>query len=246
MIKIAEIKEEIGKSNWELLSTSYKNLDSELIFKCNEGHIITSTWRIMRKELVCPVCKKNKLISGDSAKIIPKKKKAIRVLGIDQATLTSGWSIYDNQELVAYGILRTSGNDIHKRISDLTNNVSNLISNWKPDCVAIEDIQLQYFVFNGRKGEMDIQTYKKLAHLQGALINLFITLNTEYEIVHQGTWRKHCKVTGRSRADKKKSMQLFVKKTFDKTVTDDEADAIGIGKYLAYMYRKQEPMEEWT
>ena len=54
-----------------------------------------------------------------------------------------------------------------------------------------------------------------------------------YKICPTATWRSHCGVKGRSRVDKKRSMKELVKKWFDVQITDDEADAIGIGKYLS-------------
>ena len=61
----------------------------------------------------------------------------------------------------------------------------------------------------------------------------------EYVICPTNTWRHHCGVTGRTRIDKKRSMQNKAKEWHDITVTDDEADAIGIGKYVADLYNIQ-------
>ena len=61
----------------------------------------------------------------------------------------------------------------------------------------------------------------------------------EYAICPTNTWRHHCGVTGRTRIDKKRSMQNKAKEWYDITVTDDEADAIGIGKYVADLYNIQ-------
>jgi hypothetical protein len=58
-------------------------------------------------------------------------------------------------------------------------------------------------------------------------------LGVPFEICPTNTWRAHCKVRGNSRTDKKRSMQLLAKTWYDVTVSEDEADAIGIGKYVA-------------
>ena len=50
-----------------------------------------------------------------------------------------------------------------------------------------------------------------------------------YKVCPTNTWRSHCGVKGKTRVDKKRSMQNIVKKEFDVSVSDDEADAIGIG-----------------
>ena len=43
----------------------------------------------------------------------------------------------------------------------------------------------------------------------------------------------HCGVKGKSRPDKKRSMQRLVKEWFGLNPTEDECDAIGIGKYFS-------------
>ena len=35
---IPQIQEVLDSENWKIVSTEYKNLDSELIFECPEGH----------------------------------------------------------------------------------------------------------------------------------------------------------------------------------------------------------------
>lgn len=70
-------------------------------------------------------------------------------------------------------------------------------------------------------------------------------LGVPFEICPTNTWRKHCQVKGQSRTDKKRSMQLLTKKWFDVSVTEDEADAIGIGKYMAEVVAKNNQIVNW-
>ena len=37
----------------------YKNLDTELIFVCPEGHRVYNSWKRIRSRRECPVCKQN-------------------------------------------------------------------------------------------------------------------------------------------------------------------------------------------
>ena len=55
------------------------------------------------------------------------------------------------------------------------------------------------------------------------------------------TWRHHCGVKGRYRTDQKRSAQMLVKQWHDILVSDDESDAICMGKYFADMHIKQKP-----
>jgi hypothetical protein len=105
-----------------------------------------------------------------------------------------------------------------------------MISNWDPDCVAIEGIQYQD-ESSGQK--VSVTVFQGLARLQGVLMDACFSLKIDCLVCPTNTWRNHCGVKGRYRADKKRSMQLIAKKEYDITVTDDESDAIGIGKYAA-------------
>ena len=67
----------------------------------------------------------------------------------------------------------------------------------------------------------------------------------EYQICHTATWRNHCKVKGKTRADKKRSMQMLVKEWYDISVSEDEADAIGIGKFVSDTYIKKNELMVW-
>jgi len=66
-----------------------------------------------------------------------------------------------------------------------------------------------------------------------------------YQVCHTAVWRQHCGVKGTSRADKKMSMQMLVKKWFDISVRDDASDAIGIGKYVADTNLNQFKITNW-
>ena len=111
-----------------------------------------------------------------------------------------------------------------------------MIENWKPDYVALEGIQFQDEA-SGQK--MGVTVFQALARLQGILMETCHSLKVPYSVYSTNTWRHHCGVKGRSRIDKKRSMQLIAKKEYDITVTDDEADAIGIGKYAASLHKIQ-------
>ena len=42
-ITIEQIKETLAQDKWKLISQEYKNLDSELVFECDEWHKVYST-----------------------------------------------------------------------------------------------------------------------------------------------------------------------------------------------------------
>ena len=228
-ITLDTINEELVQSGWKCVSTEYKNLESELHFNCEEGHDVYASWKKIRTKHECPICKQNTLKKLVET-IKPKPKGVKRVLALDQATHTTGWSIFDGATLVRYGTFNTEVKDETIRINAMKNWMLSMISNWNPDCVAIEGIQFQD-ESSGQK--VSVTVFQGLARLQGVLMDACYSVKTDFVICPTNTWRNHCGVKGRYRADKKRSMQLIAKKEYDITVTDDEADAIGIGKYAA-------------
>lgn len=240
-IKIEDIREELKKDNWILVSEKYENLDSELVFECNEGHRVFSSWKKLRNKRECPVCKNNKYKEQDTS-VIPKKSKVKRVLALDQATYVNGWSIFDGKELVKYGLFETNADEAIERAEDVKNWLINMINNWKPDLVALEGIQFQN---NLGSQSIGVTTFEALARFQGILMMTCRELKVPFEICHTQTWRSFCGVKGKARADKKKSAQLIVKSLYDVSVTNDAADAILIGKYASDTFFNKTEIVDW-
>lgn len=215
--------------------------------RCPENHRVFTSFKKFRNAPYCPVCSSNsfKIIEGKP----PVKSKGVkRILALDQSTQISGWSIHDDEQLIRYGVFYTSLENQELRDHALKEWLVNMIHNWKPDLIAIEDIQLQEFR-EGKKIDSDnvrgILIFKSLARLQGVIIECCIEQGIDYITAPTATWRAHCKVKGSTRADKKRSMQLLVKEWYDISVSEDEADAIGIGCYAADAYGKQNTIVNW-
>ena len=147
-ITIEQIKEEIAQDNWTLLSTEYKNLDTELIFECPNGHQVFAPWKKLRTRRDCPICKQSSFSQNDN-KIIAKPKGATRILALDQATKVTGYSIFDDGKLVKVGTFFTTSDDEVARCVSIKNWFLSMLQNWKPDYVGIEGIQYQAKVFDG-------------------------------------------------------------------------------------------------
>lgn len=235
-IRIEDIQQSLQKEGWALLSDSYKNLDSEMKFKCPEGHEVLSTWKKMRQNFECPICNQNEFKNQDM-NVIPKGRRVTRCLCLDQSTQVTGFSIFDNGKLIRYGVFRATGDNETERIALVKNWLINMISNWKPDHVGIEGIQFQYASDSGvikkEESHMSVTVFQALARLQGVLLDTCYSLKVPAYVCTISTWRNYCGVKGKTRADRKRSMQALVKEWYDIRVSDDEADAIGIGKYLS-------------
>ena len=51
-IKIEDIRAELSLDGWKVISTEYKSLDIEMVFECDEGHRVYSTWKKVRQKRV--------------------------------------------------------------------------------------------------------------------------------------------------------------------------------------------------
>lgn len=238
-IKLEDIRKAAKEHEWNLISEEYKNLNTEMVFECNEKHRIHLPYKKIRDKWECPICQKNQLKKYTEVK--PKPKDTFRILALDQATKVSGYSIFDNQTLVAKGTFKTTLDDEIARDNAIKNWLISMVEGWQIDLIGLEDIQFQKF--EGK--EVGVTTYKTLAHLQGILMETCFENNWDYVICAPATWRSYNKVKGRTRPDQKKSMQRITKELFDITVSEDEADAIGIGKYLAESRCKRVEVFDW-
>jgi hypothetical protein len=83
-ITIEAINEELAPTGWKCISTEYKNLDGELQFNCEEGHLVCAPWKKIRAKRDCPVCNKNVFKTRDKVlEVEPKPKGQKRVLALD-------------------------------------------------------------------------------------------------------------------------------------------------------------------
>lgn len=230
------IRELAQERNWKLISEEYKKLDNELIFECAEGHRVYDSWRHVRDKWICPVCSANTLKVNEH-KVIKKRSGARRVLALDQSSRISGYSIYDDKELIDYGKFETQLSDEISRAKQLKEWLISMCAQWKPDYIALEGVQYQQ--------NFGVTTFQTLCRIQGILMECCLELGIPCEICHTQVWRGFCGVKGRTRADKKRSMQMLAKEWHDITVTDDEADAIGIGYYMARSVVPKNDIVEW-
>ena len=222
-ISIDEIKKELESDGWKLISTVYKNLDSNLEYKCKEGHTVIAPWKKIRENHICPSCMRERLKTQDYK--YKKKKEDYRILAIDQATHTSGYAIFNNKNLIDFGSFTTdeTKNDIERSVQVKQWMIS-LIDQYQIDFVGLEGIQYQT--------QAGVTTFETLARLQGILAAACVEDKINYKIAHTAVWRESCGVKGKSRPDKKRSMQRLVKEWFGINASEDECDAIGIGKYF--------------
>ena len=148
-----------------------------------------------------------------------------KILALDQASYTTGWSVFENGQLKQFGKFTLDEDNLGNRLNHFKNHIQKLISDYEINKVYFEDIQLQQGVSN------NVRTYKVLAEIIGVLELLLTELNIPYEIVIASVWKSMVGVKGSNRAAQKKAAQTLVTEKFGVKATQDESDAICIGLY---------------
>lgn len=226
---------EFANTNWKLLSKSYKNMNTLMTMECPNGHSIEETLKKWRKKQYCPICN-DQHYQIFNTKPSLRKVGVKRVLALDDSTTVTGWSVFDDNNLITYGKYTAPSIDLIDRIIATEDWLVSMINNWNPNIVAIEDIQMQ----------KNVQLFKALAKLQGVLQACIVRQKREYYIIHSQTWKAYCKINGKTRTDQKRSAQLIVGELYKIKATQDETDAICIGKYVAEKFIKNNAMIDFN
>ena len=151
----------------------------------------------------------------------------MKILALDQASMITGWSVFDDEKLVAYGKLEMpKGSSVGGRLVIIRNGVKTLIDEYQITYVGFEDIQMQTSVGN------NVQTFKVLANVFGVILELCEELHMPYSVVSSVTWKSTFAIKGRQRAEQKRNAQLYVENTYHVQATQDECDAICIGAHI--------------
>ena len=232
-INIYGVRNALEAEGWQLVSEVYKNLKTPLEMICPKGHKQEQTFEAWRKHKMCDAC-----MAGDPYKVKknnvpPKGTDVQRVLALDAATNITGYSIYDNGTLVGYGTFRAnSAKQATERINSVKNWLKAAIKEWEPDFIGLENIQLQKY--GERATEVQVKTFQTLANLQGVILDTIFEACIDHDTVYSSEWRSYCGINdGDTHRDpKKKAAQAKVNIWYNMECTEDEADAICIGKYF--------------
>ena len=235
-INLYSVTNHLAEEGWQLISDTYKNLNTELEMKCPHGHTVLKTYGDWRKHPICDVCMGDSGFKGQKNKVPPKNDDTQRILALDAATSITGYAVYDDGELVGYGTFKTNKElSTTARINEVKKWLQKVLENWQVNFVGLENIQLQ----NQRGGKISVEVYRALANLQGVLVDTIFEACIDHDLVYSSTWRNYCDVgDDRGRENKKKAAQEKVKLWYGQDCTQDEADAICIGKYFVHLLKK--------
>ena len=155
-------------------------------------------------------------------------------LSLDQAMRTTGWAIFEDDELKKYGSFTIpSHHPIEQRLNEFMRELNNLYREYEFDELFFEDIQNQH----------NNETYKKLAYIQAAIILWCYFNDIKFSVLAPSHWRKIIKEKcgasfGKKREEQKEAAIQFVKDKLNIEVTSDEADAITLG-YAGIIEKEQ-------
>lgn len=147
------------------------------------------------------------------------------ILALDQSSITSGYSIFCDNQLIESGTFTFNSTILSKRLLKIREQIKQLINLYCIEYVILEDIQLETKVPN------NVKTYKALAEVIGVITELLEELKIKYELVAPSSWRSQLNIKGNKRNEQKKNAQNYVLKVYKKDVSEDESDAICIGAY---------------
>lgn len=148
-------------------------------------------------------------------------------LALDQALVTTGYSLFQDDKLLDYGIFNVSaGKPLDARLGEYWKHLNTLLKS--------SDKRFDYIFFEDTQKQQNTETFRKLCYVESATILWCYFNELKYKILSPSHWRSvikdSCGVTfGRKREEQKQVAIDFVKKQFNKDVTSDEADSICLG-----------------
>lgn len=104
-----------------------------------------------------------------------------KLLALDQASHLTGYAVFYDNKLIAYGKIELKDEEIGARLVTLRQKVFSLINEYQITMVAFEDIQMQTSIGN------NVKTFKVLANVYGVILELCEELKLKYEIVSSNT-----------------------------------------------------------
>lgn len=93
----------------------------------------------------------------------------------------------------------------------------------------IEELQPNVVVIEGVQFQNNYRTYSQLSQMQGVIFNILFTRDIAFRLIEPTAWKSYSKIKGKKRVEQKENTILMVRNKFDLNVSEDEADAIGIG-----------------
>lgn len=102
------------------------------------------------------------------------------VCGIDASTKSTGWSIFDGKELVAYGVIKPEGQDWRERTVNQAPKLIEILNKYHPDKIYMEDVPLK---------AQNPKVLVQLGAVQGFFYGVAASFNIPIEFLIPSQWR---------------------------------------------------------
>lgn len=146
----------------------------------------------------------------------------MRILSFDQASVITGWALFDGDKYINSGVIKKSKDiPIADRVPAMALSICKKIKEIQPDIVIIEDIQNQ----------SSVKTVIDLARLQGGVIMYCVSKSIPIKIYHPSTWRSALQFTQGSKTKRdalKEQAADYVRSIGFEIENIDESEAICI------------------
>ena len=115
----------------------------------------------------------------------------MKILFLDLSTKSTGWCVGENGKLIDYGCITSTSNNVLKRISLITDQITEIVQRYQPLKIVAEEVRTDY---------QNVHTYRVLNWIQGITLCKAYAMNPkiDYEFVQPSTWRSKIGIrTGR-------------------------------------------------
>lgn len=150
----------------------------------------------------------------------------LKLIAFDQSTTATGYCVMEmgTADIIESGVILPKKNDdTIDRITYTIKRCLNLVRTNEVAFVFIEGVQVQ----------RNPVVYEVLAKLAGSLEIMLYESGYFVNVVKASEWRKRVGIKGRKRADVKKEAIELVKELYDLEATEDECEAILMGRAFA-------------
>lgn len=156
----------------------------------------------------------------------------MKILGVDQATINSAYSLWVDGKLATYGKVKADSKikDYHRSLQ-MTNLLMEVVNKYEPDVVILESCQMQ----NG-----NAKVFALLSTLRGMMMERLDINDYKFEIVPPVTWKSYIGIAKGKRDWQKAECISFFETKYDLDLNEDDdiADAMGIGYWGVSKFEK--------
>ena len=159
------------------------------------------------------------------------------VMGLDCSTKSSGWAIFEENELIDYGVIKSIMSDWRERLFHQGLMLGEIIDKYKPEKIYMEDVPLYHAGVQNRGSKVLMM----LGAVQGLIYGVAASRGINIEFLQpsawrsplglfdgtkQGTHRDEMKKKSVEKANKLFGLELIYKSPSSKFNEDDVSDAI--------------------